>query len=238
MKILINSVFFFFIASLKLFPLPLTSSLPSVRHSLPFAIIAEINRALKCRIRLVSLRWQRLRYLLVQCRNFAIYLPKFSCGQIKWPECFKLQSFCSVLFISYCHSSLYLCFTILFFLFASSLKFGAITKRLRAMRARAFRQRLSDLALWLTDHQVARLPGRQVATIPGCQVVRSPAQQAGRRQVPRRIIANHLSNKWTKSRYATTNESRVELRWVRALTATTVQWAEAHIFWRHPYIFR
>lgn len=107
------------------------------------------------------------------------------------------------------------------------------------MRARAFRQRLLDLALslslsliWLSDH---RLPGRYNAWLPGClgrQV--ATAQQVGRRQVPRRIIANHLSNKWTKSRYATTNESRVELRWVRALTATAVQWAEVDIFWSEP----
>lgn len=82
---------------------------------------------------------------------------------------------------------------------------------------------------------VARSLQCLVARLPGClgrQV--AAAQQVGRRQVPRRIIANHLSNKWTKSRYATTNESRVELRWVRALTATAVQWAEVDIFWSEP----
>lgn len=109
------------------------------------------------------------------------------------------------------------------------------------MRARAFRQRLLDLALPLSpslsvSHLAQRSPVARslqclVARLPGClgrQV--AAAQQVGRRQVPRRIIANHLSNKWTKSRYATTNESRVELRWVRALTATAVQWAEVDIF--------
>lgn len=239
MKILIYSVIFCFTASLKLLQLPLTSCLPSFRHSLPFAIIAEINRTLKCRIRLVSLRRQRRRYRLVQCRNFAIYLPKFSCGQIKWPECFKLQSFCFVLFISCLplltlpvlhHLVLPLCQLLEVWSNHKTLKGDAGAR----VSSTAFR-----LGSPITGCQVARSPGRYNAWLPGCLVVvRSPAQQAGRRQVPRRIIANHLSNKWTKSRYATTNESRVELRWVRALTATNVQWAEVHIFWRHQYIFR
>lgn len=183
MKILIYSVFFCFTASLKLLQHPLTSCLPSFRHSLPFAIIAEINRTLKCRIRLVSLRRQRHRYRLVQCRNFAIYLPKFSCGQIKWPECFKLQSFCFVLFISCLplltlpvlhHLVLPLCQLLEVWSNHKTLKGDAGAR----VSSTAFR--LGSLA---HRSPVARLPGRQVATMPGCQVAWSSSGRRHSKQV-------------------------------------------------------
>lgn len=120
---------------------------------------------------------------------------KFSSGQIKWPECFKLQSFCFILFISCCHSTLCHGFIILFFLFACSLKFAAITKRLRAMRARAFRQRLLDLALSssLCLSSGSAITGCQVATMPGCQVARFP-WSSGRRGTAGRSPAGPAAN--------------------------------------------